>query len=283
MNEIQLSIPSSFQIGSLNITFYGVIVAVAYIFAMIICLKFAKQRGFSSEDIWTLLIYVVPLFIIFARAYYVIANLNSFDSFWEMLKFWSGGVAFYGGLFGGAIGAVIFCVVHKKNIFALADILAPALILAQCLTRWGNFFNQEVYGYAVTDPSWQFFPFAVYIDECNMALCDCVGYGWHYATFFYESLWNLIGFVLLLLLLFKVKFRGCGMVGATYLVFYGLGRAIIEPLRSDSLLWGNVRISFVVSILIFIAGLAYMVYYFIKHRRKKDSFDLIMNVLKKDL
>lgn len=282
MKNLTLSIPSRFSIGSLNINFYGLIVAVAYLLALFVCFKTAKKRGFSSENIVTLMFYVVPLFIIFARAYYVIARWETFDNFWDMLKFWDGGVAFFGGLFGGALGALLYCFIHKKNFFALADVLAPALILAQALSRWGNFFNQEAYGFAVTDPALQWFPFAVFIDDCNIPICNCGGEGWHYATFFYESVLDLIGFTLLMVLLFKVRFKNSGMVAGIYLIFYGTVRAIIEPMRTDSLFWGNVRISFVLGILLAVVGLGYVLFCTILHRRKKTPFEKIMDVLKKD-
>ncbi len=270
-----LSIPKGFNIGSLYITFYGVISAFCYLIGVIIAIKNAKKRGFSTEDIITLACYVIPLCIVGARLYYVLFSLDSYTSFWDIFKIWNGGLAFYGGLIGGTIGVVLFCVIHKKNFFALADIIVPGLIFGQALGRWGNFFNQEAFGYAVTDPAWQWFPFAVYID----------GSGWHLATFFYESLWNFVGFVVLETLLYRVNFKQNGVVAGFYLIIYGTGRVWIEGLRTDSLYLGSMRVSQILSIVFIIAGICFVSYCFIKSylQKRKESFNIIMRVLKKDL
>ena len=129
----------------------------------------------------------------------------------------------------------------------LLDIAAPVVILGQAIGRWGNFFNGEAYGSPVTDPAWQFFPFAVYADG-----------GWHLATFFYESCWNLLGFILLWL--YRKRARREGNVFFCYLAWYGLGRAFIEGLRADSLMWGPVRVSQALSLALCIGSMAIFLY-----------------------
>ena len=269
-----LSIPSGFTLFGLEIKFYGITSALAYMLGVLITCLLAKKRGFKADNILTLALYVIPLAIIGARVYYVLFSLDKYTNFVDVFKIWEGGLAFYGGLIGGAIGVGLYCIIHKKNIFALFDLIAVAMVFAQGVGRWGNFFNQEAFGYEVTNPDWQWFPFAVYIENLGE---------WHLATFFYESLWDFATFAVLLTMLLKVNFKGPGVVGASYFVLYGIGRAWIEGLRTDSLYWGSLRVSQVLSIIFVIFGLALIIWYIIKHRRKKDVTDKIIEIIKSDL
>lgn len=253
---------------------YGFISALSYLLGIVVTCINAKKRGYKTEDIITLACYVIPMAVIGARLYYVLFRLDSYTNFWDIFKIWEGGLAFYGGMIGGAIAVMIYCLIHKKNFLALLDIIAPSLILAQALGRWGNFFNQEAYGYEVTNPNLQWFPFAVYIDDVA---------SWHLATFFYESLWNFITFIILTILLYKVNFKQYGIIASFYLIIYGFGRYFIEGLRTDSLYLGSIRISQLLSIVFIIVGVLFILFSFIKNRKKKDSFDKIMDILKKDL
>ncbi len=286
MNNLFLGITNGFYLFGLKINFYGIISAFSYLLGVILVMKFAKKRGFKAEDILLLAIYVIPLCVIGARIYYVLFRLDSYKNFWDIFKIWEGGLGFYGGLIGGGIGVLIYCLIHKKNFFALADIMMPALILCQGIGRWGNFFNQEAYGYPVTNPSMQWFPFAVFIDNCSMADCTCAGSGWHLATFFYEFLWNVIGFTLLLIMLYRINFKHNGVIAFSYLVIYGIGRAIFEGLRTDSLYIGSLRVSQLLSIIFVVVGASYLLFYAIKsylNKKNASSFDKIMQVLRKDL
>ncbi len=274
MNSLLLSIPDGFVLFGHKIYFYGITSALSYLMGVVFTVIFAKKRGLKFEDILTLACYVIPFAIIGARLYYVLFKLDSYKNFIDIFKIWEGGLGFYGGLIGGALGLLLGCIIHKKNIFAVADIIAPSLILAQALGRWGNFFNQEAYGYAVTNPSLQWFPFAVYIDDAS---------SWHLATFFYESLWNFVSFGILAFMLCKIKFKDNCIIFASYLVLYGLGRVWIEGLRTDSLYLGSIRISQLLSILFIIGGLSYIIYCIIKNRKKKDTTEKIIEIIKKEL
>ena len=183
----------------------------------------------------------------------------------ELFNLWQGGLAIYGGVIGGIIGVVIFALIKKdwKLIFILMDVCAPCLILGQALGRWGNFFNQEAYGNLITNPNLMWFPFGVYIEAEN---------AWFQATFFYESLWNLVGLGILLLTYFKTKHTGT--TTAAYLVRYGLGRTWIEGLRTDSLYVGstNIRVSQLLSIILVVVGLVVIginIYKTIKAKKEK--------------
>lgn len=278
-----LSIPDGFNLFGLNIKFYGITSALSYLLGVLLTIKNAKKRNFKTEDIITLACFVIPMAVIGARIYYVLFSLENYTNFWDVFKIWEGGLGFYGGLIGGAIAVMTYCLIYKKNFLALIDIIAPSMICAQALGRWGNFFNQEAYGMAVENPSLQWFPFAVYIDHCSMADCNCAGFGWHYATFFYESLWNLVTFAILMTTLYYGKIQENGIIASQYLIFYGLGRMLIEGMRTDSLYLGSIRISQLLSFLFILLGFSMFLYFTFKNKKKKSSFDKIMNVLKKDL
>ncbi len=270
-----MSIPSGFSLFGLDIKIYGITSALSYFFGVLITCLLAKKRGFKSDNILTLALYVIPLAIIGARIYYVLFSLDSYTNFVDVFKIWEGGLAFYGGLIGGGIGVVLYCLIHKKNFAALADLIGVAMIFAQGFGRWGNFFNQEAFGYEVTNPKMQWFPFAVYIENLGE---------WHLATFFYESMWNFATFAILLTLLLKVKFKRNGMVAAYYLIIYGIGRSWIEGLRTDSLYLGSMRVSQVLSIIFIAIGLFIIIYNTIMTRKKdKDTTERIIKIIKSDL
>jgi len=255
-----LSIPSGFSLFGYYVHFYGIISALAYFLGVLIVCCLAKKRGFRVDDIITLALYVIPLAIIGARLYYVLFRLDQYHNFVDVLKIWEGGLGFYGGMIGGALGVGLYCLIHKKNFFALIDLIAVAMIFSQGLGRWGNFFNQEAYGSIVTNPKLQWFPFSVYIDALGE---------WHLATFFYESLWNFMTFAVLITLLYKVKFKANGMIAAYYLVLYGTGRFFIEGLRTDSLYLGSVRVSQLLSAIFVVLGATYLIVNAVKNRNKQ--------------
>lgn len=238
--------PDGFFIGSLEVKFYGLIMSLAMLIGVMLACKLAKKRNIKSDDIFLLALIVLPCAIVGARLYYCFFYEYNY-SFLELFNLRQGGLAIYGGVIGGIIGIVIFCLIKKnfKILVVIMDVLAPCLILGQALGRWGNFFNQEAYGNIVTNPQWQFFPFAVFIQSEN---------AWFQATFFYESMWNLIGFIILLVTYYKSK--STGTTTALYLMWYGLGRAIIEGLRTDSLYIGNtgLRVSQLLSIILIVVG-----------------------------
>ena len=278
------SIPDGFMIFGHAIKFYGIISALSYLLGVLLSCHLAKKRGLKSDDILLLACYVIPLAIIGARIYYVLFRLEYYTNFWDVFKIWEGGLAFYGGMIGGALGVIIYCLIHKKSFLALIDIIAPSMILAQALGRWGNFFNQEAYGYYIENPNLQWFPFGVYIENCTKTTdgCLCGGSGWHLATFFYESLWNFLSFIVLYIMINKTNFKQNGMIAASYLILYGTGRIFIEGLRLDSLYLGPIRISQLLSGIFILVGITAFIVYFIKNRKKEDSFDKIMKILKED-
>ena len=255
---------NGFTIFGIEIKFYGILIACALLIGVFLTQHLAKKKGINPDDIIVLALIVIPFAILGARLYYCIFSdtVYTFKTFWQIRN---GGLAIYGGIIGGIISILLFAVIKKdfKLVVKLFDIIVPALILGQAIGRWGNFFNQEAYGYEVTNPQWQWFPFAVKIETY-------MGFEWHLATFFYESLWNIIGFVILLFV-FK-KSKKLGTTTAIYLIYYGLGRVWIEGLRTDSLYWGPLRVSQWLSAIMIVIGIVVIVYNYL-NKRKGNTYE----------
>lgn len=253
-----------FKFFGLEITYYGFIIACAMALAVFVACKNAKYRGLKTDDLIITACYVLPLAIIGARLYYVIFSEHNY-SFGEIFRIWDGGMAIYGGVIGGAIGVLLYCLIHKKNFLDVADIAAPSLILGQAIGRIGCYFAGCCYGVEVVNKSLQWFPISTQIDGV-----------WRYSTFFYESFWNLIGFVVLMLILRKSHVKQRGAVMALYLIIYGCGRAWIEGMRGDSLYLGAIKVSQLLSIILIIVGLAVLVTTYILHKngKMKDLADM---------
>lgn len=249
--------PIAFEIFGKPIYWYGIIISIAVLIGIYLAMKEAKRLGWDSEVIVDFCLLAIPLAIVGARVYYVIFEWESYSQNpIDAIKIWEGGLAIYGAVIGGVIAALIFTKWKHIDFWTLADIVAPSLILGQAIGRWGNFFNQEAYGYAITNPAWQWFPAAVFIEKNQQ---------WHMATFFYESMWNLI--VFLFLLLYRKRKKLPGEVFLFYLILYSCGRVVIEGLRTDSLYWGPFRVSQVLSGLLIVLGIVVM----IMRRRKKEA------------
>ncbi len=251
---------SSFYIGKLEISLYGILMAVGMAVGVLVACLNAKKRGLKANDILILACYVLPLSIIGAKIYYVLFSLDKYASIGDVFKDFTNGFAIYGGVIGGAIGVALFCAIHKKNFFAVADIATPSLILGQAIGRVGCYFGGCCYGVEVTNPSSMWFPLATQI-----------GGVWHYSTFFYEALWNLAVFAALMLMLYLAKFiKERGVIMSLYFILYGIGRAIIETWRGDSLMLGSIKVSQLLSILLILFGVTVItVIYVYKYALKK--------------
>ena len=248
--------PVAFTLFGMEVRWYGLLIALGIIAGIALACWNAPKRGYKKDDPFELILWMFPTAIIGARLYFLIFNGGP----WDMNAFaiWNGGIAIYGGIIGGAIGALLYCVIRKKNFFKLADLAAPSLILGQCVGRWGNFVNQEAFGNLVTDPNLQHFPYAVYIDRLGE---------WHQATFFYESLGDLFICIALIILIRKINWTG--IVISSYMVMYGILRFFIEGMRMDSLMWGALRVSQWLSLILVVAGVALIIYIVIKNTKNK--------------
>ena len=241
-------IPNSFNIFGLDIKFYGLIMALSMLIGIIVATKNSKYRKLNSDNIFTLALIVLPFAVVGARLFYVLGAGRTYTLI-EILKIWEGGMSIYGGVIGGALGIVVFCLIFKKKFLDVGDVAVISLILGQAIGRWGNFFNQEVYGHVVNDSAWQWFPFAVLLDDGT----------WHYALFFYESLINFAIFALLFFLIRKTKKQG--LVTGLYLILYGVIRFILEPLRQEqyNLMLFGVKLSSLTSVVSVVVGIVILV------------------------
>lgn len=250
--------PIAFEIFGKPIYWYGIIISLGVLIGIYLAMREAKRLELDPEIIIDFCLLAIPLAIIGARIYYVVFQWDAYkDNPIDAIKIWEGGLAIFGAVIGGVIAALIFTRWRKLDFWLLADIVAPSLILGQALGRWGNFFNQEAYGYAITNPAWQWFPAAVFIEKNQQ---------WHMATFFYESLWNFI--VFLFLIFYRKRKKRKGEVFLLYLILYSCGRIVIEGLRTDSLYWGPFRVSQLLSGILIVLGTAM---FFV--RRKKEALN----------
>ena len=228
---LEMNPPSSFDIGSFSIHFYGVIIAVGLMLAVVYGLRRRQQFGFKEDDILDGVLCIVPFAILCARLYYCIFEWKQYAANpISILYIWEGGLAIYGGVIGAAIGIIVYTRIKKLNLGALLDLVSIGFLIGQAIGRWGNFMNREAFG-APTDSFLRMGLFNSYVGE----------YEYYHPTFLYESLWNAVGFVLLHKLSKKRQYDG--QIALGYVAWYGLGRTFIEGLRMDSLYLGPIRVS----------------------------------------
>lgn len=247
------------QIGSFSIYWYGVIIAVGAFLGLYLAMKEADRLGLKKDLFVDLVVFAIPISILFARIYYVTFEWERYAGgpWWKVIAVWEGGIAIHGALIGAVLTAIVFARVKKVPFWKMADIAAPSLILGQAIGRWGNFMNQEAHGGVITNQS--------VIDTHYTLLPDfimnqmCIDGAYYYPTFLYESLWNILVLVLLLWLRRKNPIRGT--VFLTYLATYSVGRFFIEGMRTDSLyIIGNLRTAQFISILLIVGAIILIVY-----------------------
>lgn len=222
----------AFELGPFTVRWYGILIVSGIMVAILMCRRLSSGYGYTMDDIMDVALVTVPLGILCARAYYVAFSWGYYSAHpSEIIAIWHGGLAVHGSLLGGMLGLWLVARHKGQQFRRWGDIIAPGLILAQSIGRWGNFFNQEAYGYE-TDVPW-----AMFIDGA-----------YRHPTFLYESIWDVLGCLLLLAIWRYHRTRRVGDVAACYLVYYSLGRFVIEGFRTDSLMFGPLRMAQVISI-----------------------------------
>ncbi|GKU83334.1 prolipoprotein diacylglyceryl transferase [Niallia sp. NCCP-28] len=242
MGEIQPIDPIAFSLGGLDVRWYGIIIGTGLVLALILAIREGNRRGLHNDDFPDLMLWAIPIAIISARIYYVIFEWDYYSNHLsDIPKIWHGGIAIHGALIGSIITTYIFT--KKKNIsfWKMADIAAPSIILGQAIGRWGNFMNQEAHGGEVSRAFLENLHLPEFI--INQMYIDGVYY---HPTFLYESIWNLLGFVVLLLLR-KANLRS-GEIFLSYVTWYSIGRFFIERMRTDSLMIGDLRMAQLISL-----------------------------------
>lgn len=255
-----------FSVFGLDIHWYGVIIAAGFILAVIYMMKRSSRYGLSEDNLLDMLLWTVPIGIIGARIYYVIFNFSIYaNNLSAIYKIREGGLAIYGGIIFGAITVFVFCRVKKIHVGAAIDLCSFGVLIGQAVGRWGNFINREAYG-AETSAF------------CRMGLTNSAGTTIYvHPTFLYESLWNIIGFLLLSSFVKRGHRKFDGQIFLMYLVWYGIGRFWIESLRTDSLFLFStgIRVSQLVALLSIVIGGVILI---IRLAKKPDASKMFVNV-----
>ncbi|MBA9026785.1 prolipoprotein diacylglyceryl transferase [Peribacillus huizhouensis] len=253
--DIQPLNPIAFDLGFLEVHWYGIIIGVGVLLGLFIATKEADRRGIGKETFVDMILFAVPIAIISARIYYVIFQWDYYSQNpGQIIQIWNGGIAIHGAIIGAVLTAIVFSKVRKLSFWKLVDVAAPSLLLGQAIGRWGNFMNQEAHGGEVTRA------FLENLHLPNFIINQMYIEGTYYhPTFLYESLWNLLG-VALLLILRRSNLRR-GEIFLSYVIWYSVGRYFIEGLRTDSLmLTETLRIAQVISIVLIVVAIVLWVY-----------------------
>lgn len=240
----------AFSLWGIDVMWYGILIAIGMMLAVFIATKEAKRVGYNEDYIMDLCLFMIPIGIIGARAYYVIFSWQDYaGNLSEIFNIRGGGLAIHGGIIAGLLTAFIYSKIKKLDFFKLMDIVVLGLPLAQAIGRWGNFINKEAHG-GPTDLPW-----GIIVDGQKV-----------HPTFLYESIWNIVLFAVLMKLRKNKKYQGQLM--AVYMIVYSFGRFFIEGLRTDSLMFGPIRMAQFVSLL----GIAFGLFlHFILKKRCKDG------------
>jgi len=248
LDPIAFKIPLPWSDEPHPIMWYGIIVTLAMIVGFMVALGRSKREGIKKDDMLDLAIYLIFFCILGARLYYVLFYPGDYNSFKDVIAIWEGGLAIYGGVIAGIATIAVFSKIKKINTARLLDAAAPGCIIGQAIGRWGNFCNAEAFG-GLTELPWR------------MGL---LRHNWKteqfvHPTFLYESLWNVIGFALIMTFYKKKKFNG--QMALFYGIWYGFGRFFIEGLRTDSLMLGstNIRVSQLVAAICVVGGIIAMI------------------------
>ncbi|WP_105113610.1 prolipoprotein diacylglyceryl transferase [Streptococcus suis] len=250
--------PIAIRLGPLEVRWYAICILLGLVVGVYLATKEAPRKKILQDDILDFILLAFPLSIIGARIYYVAFSWSEYkDNLLSVFAIWNGGIAIYGGLITGAIVLYFFTRHRFINTLDFLDVVAPSVMIAQAIGRWGNFFNQEAYGKAVESLNYlpSFIREQMYIDGA-----------YRQPTFLFESLWNLLGFGLICVLRRRPNLLKQGEITAFYLIWYGFGRLLIEGLRTDSLMFLGIRISQWLSGILILVGISMVVV-----RRRQSS------------
>lgn len=236
--------PVAFEVFGIQVRWYGIFIATGMFIAAMILKKFMKEKNYPEDMVYEFLLVVLPSAILGARLYYVIFNWNVYSGdLLRIINLREGGLAIHGGVIAGVIAGFIYCRVKRIHFLEMTDFVAPGLILAQAIGRWGNYANGEAHG-GPTDLPW-----AITVDGVNV-----------HPTFLYESIWNVLIFIFLMWFIKRKPFHGA--VFLLYGILYSIGRFFIEGLRTDSLMIGPFRTAQVISVLIILTFSALYYYWY---------------------
>lgn len=247
--------PVLFDLFGFEIRWYSVLLLVAMIAAIFVLIKEGKRFNIPKDFTFNLAFWVIIVGIVSARLYYCIFNFSLYkDNILDIFKIWEGGLAIHGGLIGGFVTLLIYTKKYNVNTYKITDMAVVPLLLAQAIGRWGNFFNGEAHGSATT----YYHLKELHIPEKIIEGMK-IGNVYYHPTFFYESLYCLIGFIILLFVR-RYRYLKRGQLTSLYLMYYSVGRFFIESLRTDSLMLGGFKVAQLISVALFIVGMvAFMI------------------------
>ena len=260
VNKIAFTIP----IGSgIQVRWYGIIITFGIILAMLYCAYRAKQEDITFDDLLDMSIFTIIFAIVGARLYYVLFSGDTYETFYDVIAIWNGGIAIYGAIIAGGLTVFLVSKYKKINPLRAFDMVAPAVMIGQIVGRWGNFVNGEAHGSEVATDEFLYF-IRMGLSKGNATIST-----FYHPTFLYESIWNLVGFIIINSLYKKKKFDG--QVFLMYVTWYGFGRMLIEGLRTDSLMLGVFRISQIIGFICFIVGAVLLIINLEKAHKKELS------------
>lgn len=247
----------AFKLGNLSVKWYGIIMAVAIILAVSMAIIEGRKRQIESDDFMDLLLWAVPIGYVGARIYYVIFEWNYYSQhLGEIIAIWNGGIAIYGGLLAGLVVLLVFCYKRMLPPFLMLDIITPGVMAAQILGRWGNFINQEAHG----GPTTLAFLQSLHLPDFIINQMK-IGGVYYQPTFLYESFFNLIGLLIILLLRHRKHLFKQGEIFMLYLAWYSVVRFFVEGMRTDSLYFlGSIRVSQMLSVILLIVVIVLFIY-----------------------
>ena len=255
------------DLGFIQIYWYSICIIIGMAFGMFLVFREAKRKNINEDVITDLVFNTIVFAVIGARLYYVIFNLDYYSNHvLEIFEIWNGGLAIHGGIIFGTLYLFYYTKRHHLSTLRLMDICAVGLIIGQILGRWGNFFNGEAYGPITTRE----FLESLYLPSFIIDGMFIDGF-YRHPTFLYESLWNIIGFGLMLFFR-RFKYLKEGQITGFYLMWYSLGRFCIESLRTDSLMFGNFKVAQLMSVGMFLFG-----FFLVIFRMKTSKFDYLYN------
>lgn len=242
----------AFTIFGIDVMWYGVLIALGMLIGIALAVREAKRIGISEDDVLNIAIIAIPVAIICARLYYVIFSWDYYSQNpSEIFNIRGGGLAIHGGLIGGILTGFIYAKVKKLDFFKTADAVMVGMPLAQAIGRWGNFINGEAHGGPTS------LPWGIMVDGVKV-----------HPTFLYESIWD-FGIFLFIMFYMRKKKTYEGEVIVSYITLYSIGRFFIEGLRTDSLMFGPIRMAQFISLVGVVGGL--VLHFYLKNRAKKNN------------
>lgn len=238
------------DLGIVQIQWYSIFIFLGLLIGGLVAIFESKKFGISEDFFINLFFYMVPISIIGARLYYVAFNWEYYKiNQMEIFRIWNGGLAIHGAIIFGLLWAIFYSKKYKINYLRILDIIVVGLLIGQAIGRWGNFFNQEAYGPITTLSFLESIRLPNFIIEGMY-----IGGNYHHPTFLYESIWTLVGFFTILKIR-RIKYIKIGQITSFYLVWYGIGRLLIESMRTDSLMLGDIKMAQLASLLMILSGI----------------------------